>query len=105
MRREFIRHAGTTDIDVQINLEIVCGAANATVLEKALRGAGFTPEAGRPWRWVGDGAPDQAGIKFEMLADLDNEPASSTILFDAWDEKIEKVDDAVHRSPSRTGAA
>lgn len=79
------RHAGTTDIDVQINLEIVCGAANATVLEKALRGAGFAPEAGRPWRWIADGAPDQAGIKFEMLADLDNEPASSTILFDACD--------------------
>ena len=79
------RHAGTTDIDVQINLEIVCGAANATVLEKALRGAGFAPEAGCPWRWVANRAPDKAGIKFEMLADLDNEPASSTILFDASD--------------------
>ena len=77
------RHAGTTDIDVQVNLEIACGAVNAPALEKALSAAGFVPEAGRPWRWIADGGPDKAGLKFEMLADLDNEPAPSTILFDA----------------------
>ena len=38
-------HAGTTDIDVQVNLEIACGSVNAKRLERALRNAEFEPEA------------------------------------------------------------
>lgn len=33
------QHAGTTDIDVQVNLEIDCGAVNTARLERALRHA------------------------------------------------------------------
>ncbi len=35
------RHAGTTDIDVQVDLEVACGAVNAARLENALRNAEF----------------------------------------------------------------
>ena len=31
------RHAGTTDIDVQVNLEIACGSVNTERLERAFR--------------------------------------------------------------------
>lgn len=34
-------HAGTTDIDVQVNLEIECGAVNTERLERALKNAEF----------------------------------------------------------------
>ena len=44
-------HVGTTDIDVQVDLEIANGSANARRLEEALRGAGFTADAERGWRW------------------------------------------------------
>ena len=30
------RHAGTTDVDVQVDLEIACGAVNTARLERAL---------------------------------------------------------------------
>jgi hypothetical protein len=40
-----IQHAGTTDIDVQINLEIACGSVNTERLECALFNAEFEPEA------------------------------------------------------------
>ncbi len=33
------RHAGTTDVDVQVDLEVACGAVNAARLENALRNA------------------------------------------------------------------
>lgn len=44
------RHAGTTDIDVQVDLEVASGSVNATRLERALRDAGFVPEDGQVWR-------------------------------------------------------
>ena len=46
------QHAGTTDIDVQVNLEIACGSVNTERLERALRNAEFEPdnESVRRWR-------------------------------------------------------
>jgi len=75
-----IRHAGTTDVDVQVNLEIAAGAVNGQRLERALRNAEFEPDDQRVWRWVADG-PVQAVIKFELLADLDDVPADATVAF------------------------
>lgn len=45
------QHAGTTDIDVQVNLEIECGAVNTARLEGALRNSDFEPDSERVWRW------------------------------------------------------
>ena len=44
-------HAGTTDVDVQLNLEIACGVMNAVRLEKALLAAKFTVDKEHVWRW------------------------------------------------------
>ena len=38
-----MRHAGTTDIDVQVDLEVSTGAVNGGRLERALRNAEFSP--------------------------------------------------------------
>ena len=43
------QHAGTTDVDVQVNLEVACGAINAKRLENALLNAGFLPDAESIW--------------------------------------------------------
>ncbi len=40
--------AGTTDIDVQIDLEIATGSVNAARLEQALRNAEFEPDSEQP---------------------------------------------------------
>jgi hypothetical protein len=75
------RHAGTTDVDVQVNLEISSGAINAARLEEALRNADFLPDAKNIWRWKSTTAP-RTVVKFEMLADLDSQPAEAVISFD-----------------------
>lgn len=80
------RHAGTTDVDVQVNLEIACGAVNTTRLEQALRNAEFEPDRERIWRWIADGAPARAVVKFELLADVDTAPAGATLSFDECDD-------------------
>ncbi len=77
------QHAGTTDVDVQVDLEIACGAVNAVRLERALRDAGFVPEDGRSWRWVAGKTSDAAVVKFELLADLRSKPAEATVVFAA----------------------
>lgn len=41
------RHVGTTDVDVQVDLEIERGSVNAARLEGALREAGFVPDGQR----------------------------------------------------------
>ena len=74
---------GTTAIDVQVDLEIACGAVNTVRLERALRNAEFEPDTERVWRWVADGAGARTVVKFELLADLDTAPATSTVHFDA----------------------
>ena len=78
-------HAGTTDIDVQVNLEIACGSVNAKRLERALRNAEFEPEA-HQWRWSAPGPERRTVVKFELLADLDDTPAETTVLFDGREE-------------------
>ena len=79
--RSDARHAGTTDVDVQVDLEISSGAVNAARLEHALRAAGFEPDAHNIWRWKSTAGP-QAVIKFELLADLASQPSETIIKFD-----------------------
>ncbi len=78
-------HVGTIDVDVQVGLEIACGAVNAARPEQALRNAGFAPEYATIWRWVAGGTANVPIVKFELLADLHDEPAEATISFDACD--------------------
>ena len=73
------RHAGTTDVDVQVDLEVACGAVNTARLENALRNAEFEPDASRVWRWVTDGIDGKTVVKFELLADLDSAPNEATV--------------------------
>lgn len=79
------RHAGTTDVDVQVDLEIACGAVNTARLETALKSAEFEPDSARVWRWVARETPTKTVVKFELLADLDTEPNEATVRFDACD--------------------
>ena len=79
------RHAGTTDIDVQVDLEIACGAVNTARLERALLDAGFRPDSDTIWRWRTIGSDHRAIIKFELLADLDSAAAESTVKFQECD--------------------
>lgn len=79
-------HAGTTDVDVQVDLEIACGAVNSSRLEKALRESGFVPDGERCWRWVFEPASSPTIVKFELLADLQDAPEHATIKFDRSQE-------------------
>ena len=76
------KHAGTTDIDVQVDLEIACGAVNTSLLEQALRNAEFEPDRERIWRWKADGVDTGTMVTFELLADLDDAPAGANVAFD-----------------------
>ena len=80
-----INHAGTTDIDVQIDLEIATGSVNAARLEQALRNAEFEPDSNQIWCWYTHSSSQPAIIKFELLADLVDEPANITLNFDDCD--------------------
>lgn len=51
-------HAGTTDVDVQVDLEIASGSVNAARLEQALDDVGFEPDSQHVWRWTID--PDRS---------------------------------------------
>jgi hypothetical protein len=73
-------HVGTTDVDVQVNLEIQGGSVNAARLERALNEAGFKPDSTRIWRWEDKTAPGRV-VKVEFLADLDDAPAQSIVKF------------------------
>ncbi len=79
------QHAGTTDIDVQVNLEIACGSVNTERLERALHKAEFEPDNERVWRWRTDGSGARAVVKFELLADLDSAASDSTVIFEGCD--------------------
>lgn len=76
------QHAGTTDIDVQVNLEIECGAVNTNRLERALKNAEFEPDNERVWRWRVVSDETRAVVKFELLADRDDKPFNATFNFD-----------------------
>lgn len=78
-------HAGTTDVDVQVNLEIECGAVNTQRLERALKNAEFEPDGERAWRWSADVDSVPTVVKFELLADLGSEKSGDTIRFDECD--------------------
>jgi len=77
-----VRHEGTTDVDVQVDLEIAGGSANAAHLEAALRSAGFVPDDQRAWRWHDHRSPEMV-VKAEFLTDLDDVPNQTTVIFDA----------------------
>lgn len=82
-----VPHAGTTDVDVQLDLEIAAGAANAVRLEQALGNAEFRPDSQRVWRWqLSDPRGPVAVVKFELLADLDTEPTGAIVRFDGCNE-------------------
>lgn len=76
-----VQHAGTTDIDVQVDLEIASGSVNAPRLEQALIAAGFTPTTERVWRWVTAASGFRTEIRFELLADLDDLRADAVVSF------------------------
>lgn len=78
------RHAGTTDVDVQVNLEIARGSVDARRLERALLNAEFVPGGEYVWRWKLAGSTTL--IKFELLADLDDQPNEAVVEFDDCDE-------------------
>lgn len=75
-------HAGTTDVDVPVDLEIACGSVNMARLEQALRNAEFQPDSQRIWRWVTEEGVPRMVVKFELLADRDDQPAGVTVAFD-----------------------
>lgn len=74
-----LQHAGTTDVDVQVDLEIACGTVNVKRLERALRNAEFEPDSEKLWRWAAEGAGFPTVVKIELLAD-DGEVRNGEIL-------------------------
>jgi hypothetical protein len=81
-----LRHVGTTDVDVQVNLEIAGGSEHARRLELALRNADFSPDSERVWRWeTVQGGGYRAVIKFELLADMDDVAQGADVRFDKTD--------------------
>ena len=76
------QHAGTSDVDVQVDLEIAYGAANAARLEQALKNAEFVPDAGCVWRWVAGGQFSRTVARFEILADLHDQQEGVTVSFE-----------------------
>jgi len=75
-------HAGTTDVDVQVDLEIAAGSVHTARLEEALRNAEFEPDKERVWRWSAEGLGANIIVRFELLADLDHAPNQATVKFD-----------------------
>ena len=78
------QHVGTTDVDVQVDLEIQAGARNAARLERALLTAQFKPSSQYVWRWQDRSVP-RAVVKIEFLADLSTERAEATVIFTGSD--------------------
>jgi len=48
-----------------------------------LRNAEFEPDSERVWRWVAEHDAARAIVKFELLADLPDAAAASTIVFES----------------------
>jgi len=74
------QHVGTTDVDIQVDLEIQGGSVNAARLERALREANFFPDSAKVWRWRDQSVPHSV-VKVEFLADLDDVPSEQTVAF------------------------
>lgn len=51
-------------------------------LEQALRNAEFEPDSERVWRWRADSPDARTIVKFELLADLGDQPSGAEIHFD-----------------------
>lgn len=83
--RSGVMHAGTTDVDVQVDLEIAKGSTQTGRLERALRNAEFEPSSSHEWRWRTIADSTSAEVKFELLADLSDHPSEATIRFDDCD--------------------
>jgi hypothetical protein len=79
------QHVGTTDVDVQVDLEIQSGAENAARLERALHESGFTPSGEYAWRWRDRSVPG-AIVKIEFLADMASAASEAMVLFDGCAE-------------------
>jgi hypothetical protein len=79
------QHSGTTDVDVQVDLEIACGSVNVRRLENALRNAEFQPDSSKVWRWTCDVEEGPAAVTFELLADNDEAKDGDILVFDACD--------------------
>ena len=77
-------HIGTTDVDVQVDLEIEGGSAHATRLESALKATGFVPDDHRVWQWRDHSAPGIV-VTIEFLADLEGVADQSTVAFTGCD--------------------
>lgn len=75
------QHAGTTDVDVQVDLEVAAGSVNAQRLEAALTEAGFRADTERVWRWVSAAGGTPAVVKFELLSDQADIPDNTTVRF------------------------
>ena len=75
------QHVGTTDVDVQVDLEIQGGSVNSERLEQALIKCDFTPDNERIWRWKDKSAP-QLVVRVEFLADLPDVADHTTVSFD-----------------------
>lgn len=74
-------HQGTTDVDVQVDLEVQGGSINSEQLERALEVCGFAPDPQRVWRWRNSTASGLF-VKIEFLADLNNVADHATVSFD-----------------------
>ena len=74
-------HQGTTDVDVQVDLEIQGGSLNSERLERALTDCGFSPDPQRVWRWRENTEPGLVA-KIEFLADLNDVADRTTVSFD-----------------------
>jgi hypothetical protein len=46
----------------------------------------FVPDAEHVWRWRTGNGGGLAMVKFELLADLDDQPAGATVVFDGCDD-------------------
>lgn len=79
-------HAGTTDVDVQVDLEIAAGSVHTARLETALRNAEFEPDPERAWRWTAEGLGVHMVVRFELLVDLDDQPEGTVVTFDECDD-------------------
>ena len=58
------RHAGTTDVDVQVDLEIAGGSVGTARLERALLDSEFEPDDEYIWRWEASGLGSPAVVSF-----------------------------------------
>jgi len=75
------KHQGTTDVDIQVNLEMLGQSVNSSRMERALRDIDFTPDDQRVWRWRDDSTSEMS-VKIEFLADLDDVGDHTTLIFD-----------------------